>query len=98
MLRSHEQRVLTLLINVQAYEKKTDVAAVTSLLESRKQTDSMNQENHQPALVAPAMTSYLRHDCVDHEPGMPKIKTETMTYGLVCPLGRAVILLYPFFR
>ena len=78
-----------LLIDVQVYEKKTDVAAVTSLLESRKQTDSMNQENHQPALVAAAMTSYLRHqpdDCVDREPGMPKIRTETVTNGLVWPL------------
>lgn len=75
MLRAHEQWVLISLINVQAYEKKTDVAAVTSLLESGKQTDSMNQENRQPALVAPAMTSYPRHDCVDREPGMPKIKT-----------------------
>ena len=55
-----KQWVLTPLTDVQAVEK-TDVAAVTSSLKPRKQPDSINQGNRQPALVVTAMTSYLRH-------------------------------------
>ena len=56
-------------------------------LKPRKQPDSINQGNHQPALVAVSMTSYLRHqlhDRVDLELGMPKIGTETVT-DATCP-------------
>ena len=48
------------LIDVQA-DEKTDVPALTSSLKPRKQPNSINQGNRQPALVAAAMTSYLRH-------------------------------------
>ena len=53
-----------------------------SSLKPRKQPSSIDQENCQPAIVATAMTSYPRHqpdNRVDFKPGIPKIRTETLT-------------------
>ncbi len=76
-----KQWVLTLLADLQA-DEKTDIAEGTSLLISRKQLNSINQENRQPAVVAASMISYLHHQPdhrVDLKPGIPKIRTETVT-------------------
>ncbi len=50
-----QRRKETYLHDVQA-DEKTDVVAKT-----KKTTNSINQQNCQPALVASAMTSYRRH-------------------------------------